>query len=244
MYGNYSIAEFDISNDFVEMKIEKRGGFLTYTRNLKNVDTWDGLVERVEKVILADSGHVIVNPVEPVNLPKEITSYLMIEFAKKVLVEPHGRKRVYVKFPVEVAVFVAGRKAVEVVDVFTLTKPKYTLYGDPRTGVVCRYWKSEVYPEIPKSDPFREGVMELNVVNEEREWVEIGKAVFNAIGMKIYYDSEMVCMKATMRVFSKLVAETDFFSKAVRDGMKKSLELYTARRIVVPTGKFVMEVGL
>jgi hypothetical protein len=238
VYGNYNIIDFSISNEEIEMKIEKRAGFFSYQRIIKKSG------DRAEKIVLADDGHVIVNPVEPVNLPREVTSYLQIEFEKPVLVEPHGKKKIYVKFPIEVGVFIAGKRSIEVADIFTLTKPKYTLYGNPRNGVICRYWKSDIYPEIPKTNSLIEGVIELNIENEDDEWIEVRRVVFNAVGMKIYYDQKLVSMRASMKILSPVLAETDFFTKAIRDGMKKSLELYTARRIVVPTGKFVMEMGL
>jgi hypothetical protein len=39
-------------------------------------------------------------------------------------------------------------------------------------------------------------------------------------------------------------AETDFFDSPLEKGMKKSLELYTGRKLAVTTTKFVMGVGL
>jgi hypothetical protein len=236
VFGTYNLKDFLISNRDFEVKIERTGDFFIYTRKIGP--------DRKESIILGEGGKVIVNPVEPVNLPKEISKYFLVEFTKKVFAEPKSKRTVYVTFPVEIGVFIAGRKTLENIDVFSFNKPKYTLYGDPRNGVVCRHWKSDIYSEIPDIDPLYEGVIRLEISNLTDEWVEVEKAVFNAIGMKIYYDEEIVAMNSYMRITSPKLAETDFYAEPVRSGMKKSLELYTARKIVVARSKFTMEWGL
>ncbi len=234
MYGSYGVSDLSLEHDEFSLRVELKDGFFTYVRLCNG--------EKVEKAILSDEAQIIVNPVEPVNLPAEITSFLQIKFLKPIVVEPESTKSIFCTFPVEIGVFVAGKRDVDVLDIFTLVRPKYTLYGTPRNGVICRYWESRVYSDLPKTDAFREGVMALDVVNESGEWVEVTKAVFSAAGMKIYYD-DIVSMKAVMRVMGSSVAETSFEAKPLRRGMKKSLELYRARRIVA-SGKFVMELGL
>ncbi len=195
--------------------------------------------ERVEKLV-AGGKNFIVNPVEPVNLPKEITNLLFIEFSKSVSVEPGRSVRIYLKFPVEIAVFVEGEK-LSVIDVFTLAKPKFALYGTPSKGAVCRYCFSEVYDELPEVNGFYEGVMELTLRNSFDEWVEVRKAIFDGYGMKIYY-SDYPSMVAVMRIESRSVAVTRFLNKPLETGMEKAVELYTARRFV-ERKKYVMEWG-
>nr|WP_230972225.1 DUF432 domain-containing protein [Archaeoglobus neptunius] len=187
---------------------------------------------------------MIVNPVEPVNLPKEITNFLQIRFRKPFVSEPKSTVEVYATFPIEIAVFVAAKKSVGLVDVFSMQRPKYTLYGNPREGIICRYWESDLHADVPSVDRYREGVIRLRIVNSDDEWIEISNAVFDIYGMKIFYDDEMVCSSASVNILSPKVAETRFTNKPLRDKMKKSLELYTARRISIAGVKFVMEWGL
>ena len=141
-------------------------------------------------------------------------------------------------------VFISSRQDFKRLDSFSLAKPKYTLYGDPRHGLICKYWKSDIYPKVPVTDPFQEGIMELKVSNDRSNWVEITQAVFNAYGMKIYYDDQKVTMKAQMRIEGASVAETEFIDSPLESGMKKSLESYMARKLTLGTEKFVMELGL
>ena len=199
------------------------------------------LGEKVEKVLLAYNGSILLNPVEPLNMPREITSYLLLEFGKVLMVEPLAKKKVFIKFPIEIGVFVTGKEIFDVLDVFSVVKSKFSLYGNPSSGVVCKYHKSEVYPLLPSVDTLREGVMELTITNTTNKWVEVTKAVFNAYGMKIYYNDRLVSMKSNMKVLSTKVAETDFVDSPLEKGMIKSLELYTARKLSITTPKFIME---
>ncbi len=225
LYGVHKFGE-KIEDEKIYIKFDRE-----YIRATNN--------ERVEKVVVGGD-KFLINPVEPVNLPKEITRFLLIEFSKTVSIEPKSMVKLYVKFPVEIGVFVIGKK-LYILDIFTFVNPKFTLYGEPRRGIVCRYFKSDVYTNLPEVSKLREGVMELTIKNEFDEWVNVKKAVFDGYGMKIYY-SDFPSMVATMKIENKSLAETSFSDKPLSSNMKKSLELYTAKRFI-ERKKFTMEWG-
>lgn len=202
--------------------------------------------EKMEKNLLASTGKILINPVEPLNKPKELTSHFLIEFERTLVVEPGATQKIYAKYPLEIDVFISGKgnENFKILDIFTLMKQKFSLYGDPSSGVICKYWRSAVYSSIPSVNPIHEGVVELSITNTSTEWVEVTKAVFNAYGMKMYYHDDMVAMKAKMKIMRGKMAETDFFDSPLETGMKKSLELYTVRKVAVTTTKFVMEAGI
>lgn len=235
MFGSFDIADLKLRIGDVEIRFERDGKLFRYVRE------GDG---RVEKNVFSTSGRVIVNPVEPVNLPKRITNFLLVKFSRSFIAEPKSSTEVFLTFPVEIAAFVAAKRSVGLVDVFSLVRPKYTLYGNPRNGIICRFWESDVHFEIPEVEYYREGVMKLRITNSDDDWIEISNLVFDIYGMKIYYDESLVCTTASANITSPKVAETMFIERAIRDGMKKSLELYTARRIGVPRNRYVMEWGL
>ncbi|MBO8181478.1 MAG: DUF432 domain-containing protein [Archaeoglobus sp.] len=234
MYGYYELSEFSIKFGEIKVRIEEEGNAYRYVREGR---------ERKEKVILGRSGRLIVNPVEPVNLPKELTNFLQIKFKETVISEPKSSMDVYLTFPIEVGVFLAAKKNVDILDVFSLNNPKFSLYGNPRDGIICRYWESRVFNQIPDVDHQREGVLRLKVTNESNEWAEISTAVFDIFGMKIYFDEKMVASKASMNIENPRVAGTNFIARPLAEGMKKALELYTARKIPMVGKKFVMEWG-
>ncbi len=236
MYGSYRPG-FEVKFKGLKISMKKEDAVWKYERKLLN---------EVKTVFLAFSkGDILVNPVEPVNLPKDICSHLFIELNPALVLGPKETLKVYVTFPVEIGVIASLGKNYRIIDIFTFTKPKYTLYGNVRTGVVCKYWKSDVFSKIPKVNALKEGVMELTIHNSSNEWLDVKEAVFNAYGMKIYYDKSLVSMKAFMKVISEDMAETSFVNAPLRAGMKKSVEIYLAKKLVIPLQtKFVMEEGV
>jgi hypothetical protein len=235
MFGTYTIP-LEIAAAGISLTIERDGEGLRY-RSTCNDTT-------VEKLLLTRAGEVLINPVEPLNRPKELTATLLIELEKTLVVEPGTTKTVFLTFPIEIGVFITTNENVEVLDIFTLVPQKFTLYGDPRSGVICKYWRSTVSASIPTVNPLFEGVIQLRISNTTSDWVNVTRAVFNAYTMKIYYSERLVTMRATMKILLRHLAETLFIDEPLEQGMAKSLELYTARKLQVPLTKFMMEAGL
>ncbi|MBE8539902.1 DUF432 domain-containing protein [Geoglobus acetivorans] len=235
-YGVYPLQEMELKFGRHTLRIVKESEVFRYIRESK-----DG---RVEKVLASREGKIAVNPVEPVNLPKNVTNYLEINFKNTLLIEPGHRKTFFTTFPVEIGVFTTGKGDIELIDVFSNVNLKYSLYGDPRNGVVCRYWESELYTNLPERNPLEEGIMRISIRNNFGEWVEVSRAVFNVYLMKIYYSDEMVFSNAEMEILSKVSAETKFLMDTMRDGMRKSVEVFTPRKVPVVTKRFFMEWGV
>ncbi|MCS7121508.1 MAG: DUF432 domain-containing protein [Archaeoglobaceae archaeon] len=231
MFGEYKIEEFEIGYEDFYAEIKKQKNLYVYVRSFRN--------EKVEKLIASKDVKVLVNPVEPVNLPKPITNYLLIEFEKPISIEPREFSTLYVTFPIEVAVLLVSRD-IKILDIFSFVKQKFTLYGDSTNGIICKYWTSKIFEDLPELDWLKEGLIELKIYNESEEWQEMKKAVFNVYDMKIYYD-EKVVSSAYVRILSSKVAETGF--NEISYG-KKSIELYTAKKIPIIKKKFFMEWGL
>lgn len=236
MYGTYK-PPVKIKNKKFSILLEKEGELWNYKRKAGE--------EESEKEVVFSKGEVIINPVEPVNLPKEICSYLFIDLARDIIMAPKERVKFYVTFPVEIAIILSSGKNFRILDIFSFVKPKYTLYGSVTTGVICRYWESEIYKKIPKTNLLEEGVIEINAFNSSADWVDVKHIVFSAYGMKIYYDKSLVSMKANIKILGEEIAETSFIDSPLKDNMKKSIEVFRARKLVVPLQeKFVMEEGV
>lgn len=242
MFGDYDLP-LRFAEDGFSLSVERMEEvLLLYRRECGD--------EKAEKILPVSTEKIIINPIEPMNKPKKLTSNLLIEFETTLVVEPGATQQIYVKYPLEIGVFILGQgnDDFKIFDIFTLMKPKFTLYGDPSTGVLCKYGKSAVYSSIPSVNPIHEGVIELSITNTSTGWVEVTKAVFNAYGMNMYYNDYLVAMKANMNIQKKELAETDFSDSPLETGMKKSLKLYTIKQVVkkvaITTTKFVMEEGI
>jgi len=232
MFASYSVP-FKLEKEDFLFNFELGENKIYYSR--KSPD------EVFEKMILSDSSlKVNFEPVEPVNTPKKITTYFLIDFDYDLWIEPKANKKIYILFPIEIGVFISVGKNIELLDIVTTSVPKFTLYGEHKTGVICRYSKSDIYPKIPTVDPMYQGVMELNIINYTNSWIELKKAVFNACGMEQWHSKNMVSMRAKMKIIQPKWAETEFINKPLVKGMHKSTELYTPKTVALFNPKFNM----
>jgi uncharacterized protein len=235
VFGSFE-PPLSITMDDLSLSMVTEDGTVSYTREQGK--------ELVEKTLLSEKCRIMIHPVEPVNLPRNITSYLLVEFDRPLMVPPRSSSLVYLTFPVEIGVFVAGGKEVDVVDIFSFVRPKFTQYGDLTRGYICRYWRSAVTTQIPETDPLKDGVLHLEVSNPTQEWVELTKVVLNTYEMKIFFADDLVSAKAVTRILKEGMAEADFIDSPTRKGMEHSIELFKSRKNTVMSRKFVMEGGL
>lgn len=238
VYGTYD-SSCHIMEDEISIDVERTSRYLTYRRVCRG--------ESAERTIASEKGSIIINPVEPLNLPKKVTRYLEIHF-NPIFVEPETTRQLYLTFPVEIGVFIRAKEDNDLLDVFSPVLPKYSLYGPPDYGRVTRWHESSIYPDVPKTDPLREGVLDLTLVNEGKTWIEVSRAVFVNAGMTIWY-GDYVLMSAKMELYSNMVAETKILSTPGKNGMTRSIPAYSARKVsvveMVPEKVvFLMEFGL
>ena len=245
MYGHYD-PPFSVEKEGISISVEKNEKTWIYKRTFGT--------DNVEKRFIGDGEHKIINPVESLNTPKEMTPNLLIEFEKSLLLEGGARKKIFLTFPIEIGVFISdeGNKNPHLLDVLTLASQKFTLYGSVSNGIICKHWKSGIFSALPSLNPLQEGVMELTLRNTTSDWTSVSKAVFNAYGMKIYYDID-VFMKAHMDILSKNTAETDFDLHHISEEVKtyypkdpnihkEAIEIYSKKLDIVPL-KFDMRLG-
>lgn len=91
-------------------------------------------------------------------------------------------------------------------------------------------------------NPLCQSVMEIAVENATAGWVEVGKTVLSAHGMKIFYGEKYAAAKATMKIVSDKIAETGFNNTPLESGLKASSEFFGAK-LLNQVGKTVMEEG-
>ncbi|MDG6243799.1 MAG: DUF432 domain-containing protein [Methanolobus sp.] len=242
----------EIEDTFIT--VEKQDDNLLYRRFFREEEkNNDNLIvnnsfkekELAEILLLNDDCDILITPIEPVNIPKPLSSFLLIEFNCPVIIGPGEKKKIYITFPVEIGVFFKNREGdYEIIDMFTFSKVKFTLYGSHTHGLICKYWASDVFTNPPETDILREGYIELDIINDSSSMMQIEKTVFNAYGMKIYYGDKRLAMKASLRIINKLLAETDFSTYPTTSRFKRSMELYTSRKLTFSRTKGIMEFGL
>ncbi|HEX38311.1 MAG TPA: DUF432 domain-containing protein [Candidatus Cloacimonetes bacterium] len=236
MYGTHdiptSMKESGLSLDFSQVDYG-------YQYTCKLADN-----KEFNKIILVDKARVLINPVEPINLPKHITNYLMLEFDKNLTIAPHQEKSFFATFPIEIGIFIFKRREFEPIDIISLLPAKYSLYGDPRIGVVARYHKTEIYSQQPEVDKLHYGIIHITVRNSDAQWNTISKLVLNAYGMKLFYNEKLVKLYASMKINNEISAETECFTPPPEKGFKKAMELYVSKKIAITSSKFLMMEGI
>jgi len=237
IYGTH-VPPFEFSEGELTLKstVEEEG--INYIREIGD--------KTVEKSLFSSEQKVTIQPVEPLNLPKELTSSLLIDFENPIVIDSGMKKDIFATFPIEIAVFLESGSPEKPFDIFTLAKQKYTLYGDVKTGTICKYWATQQNANPPEElDPLIEGIMALSIINRTKEWKEVTKVVFDAYGMKIYYDDEKVGMKGVMFIKEEDLSETGFSNKPLVENMTKAREIYRKKKSAIKGGtKFVMESGI
>ncbi len=234
MYGVYE-KSFRISKKGINILFEK------IDENIWKYERGD-----VEKFLNMSKGRIVINPVEPVNLPKKVSSYLLLDLEKTIVLAPKEKTTVYLKFPIEIGVLGEQSGEYRILDIFSFVQNKYTLYGSVSDGIVCKYWKTPVYYDLPKKvDPLKEGIVEFRIQNSTGVWVDVNEIVISAFDMKIYYDKNMVGMKGRVKILGEDTAEVKMFDSALRGNMSKSVEIFVAKKMLIPIQSgFIMEEGV
>jgi len=234
VFGRYE-ADLAYSDADVTLTATRSGALPRYTRSCRG--------HRVEKILPDGKGTIVINPVEPVNLPVPVTRYLEITFPPVVL-PPRTGRTVHLTFPLEIGVFLEAAGGIHVLDLFSLLPVKYSLYGSPGAGIITRWHESGISEECPVVDRFRYGILELAITNAASEVIEISRAVFDSNSMHLWY-GESVVMTGVMDVYSPMIARTTIAETVPKGRLEKSIELYAAARIPSVHGRgYLMEYGV
>jgi hypothetical protein len=235
MFKKYSIP-FSLEQKDWQIQFSQTDKFIHYSRCCKD--------DKLEKQLLSNLNSVWLQPVEPLNFPKEMTEHLLIEFSQAISIAPNFTDMIYLTFPIEIGVFLPQGKEWQKLDVFSLPQSKFTLYGDPANGMICKYWSSSIHETIPAVDYMNEGVLKLEIINQSDDWQEVRKTILKADGMKIFYDEKIVCMQARMKIISNVNAETTFINEPLFKNMEQSIEVFSQKKLSLASSKTIMLEGI
>lgn len=197
----------------------------------------------VEKILGNDEKSILINPVEPINLPVPLCRHLEIAFPP-VILRPRTERKIYLTFPVEIGVFLGWKGNYAILDLFSFAPAKFSLYGTPSNGIITRWYYSRTHGTPPDVDRRLEGVLELTLKNRSADYIEVGRTIFERSEMSIFYGTT-VSMHAVMEIYSHVVANTRFPSRTPSPKSSSSLALYTAQKLPVVQQKgFLMEHGV
>ncbi len=172
--GEYVIGEYKIAITSRDSNV------FIYTRTAKSK------MEIILSKVVVGLEKMLVIPMYPVLVPKKITNYVLIDFEKPVQLAPFSQTHIIIQVPVDIAVYVYKKNEFSILDVFPITRTKYTLYGHPNEGVIARYSISKVYFEEPEPQ-IGYSIAHLIIRNKTKEWVEVSKVLLDSHILRLYY---------------------------------------------------------
>lgn len=222
LYGKFN---FDYTVNFrgLNISLEEKMGLYNYKRSYGD---WKKSIN-----LSLNNGRMVINPVEPLNLPDNVTDFMEIDF-DPIIIEPEGRCVVFLTMPIEIGVFVESEYgSKKLIDILTYVIPKYTMYGEASRGLIARVHKSKVYYYPPKVKNYLEGVLKLEISNKTNSWATVGKLIIFQKSLFIYYDDELVSASAEMVITNGYMANVTGIDEGIHNSMTRSLRTYKSRKL-------------
>lgn len=216
-YGIYKITdsvEFNLPN--VEIKIKR------VSENVFSYVRKDAEENLLEKMIPTKSDELVLelSPIRPLNHPAKRTNFVYLELETPVFLSEGSAATIFVRFPIEIGVFLIHGDHKDSLDWFTCdpSNSRFGLYGTPESGTLCKYAKSEIVESYEDSVPFVNGVLEISIQNELDEGHSISKIVFPISDNSLYYEDSKAILDSIIATLKKKVTLEilDISSKSIQ----------------------------
>ena len=221
IYGKFNFS-YAVNFAGLTLGFEEKNGMYHYKRNIAG---W-----KHESHIAVENGAFYLQPIEPLNLPDNVTDFIEIKF-REIMIEPNGKTVVFLTIPIEIGVFLETKNGDRtLLDIITFCHPKFSLYGAASRGVITRYHESEVYSLPPAVRNYQEGLLRLELENNTDEWATVSRVVIYQKGLNLYYDDTSVSACAKMIIQNQDVADVFGVDQPIRDGMTECVQVFEQRR--------------
>ena len=222
-YGFYTITDnLELTFPEIDVRIEKIGEHVfSYIRK----DTEDNIVK---KIIPTNSSELTleISPIRPLNYPARRTNYVYLDLETPVFLSENSAASIFVRCPIEIGVFLIHDNHKDSLDWFTCdpVNSRFSLYGSPESGTLCKYAQSEIVESYDDSIPFVNGVLKIDMKNDLDKGLSISKIVFPMSDNSVYYkNSKAIIDSLTVVLKKKLTLEIlDVVSNPVKIDWTKS----------------------
>ena len=137
--------------------------------------------EKIESKVLISTGvagdSVGIFPIPPIFIPKQISENIYLKFDAPIIVDQNEEIEIYAKIPIDIGVYRQSRDEEFMMDVFSINKPRYTLYGTPERGAVCRFAVTEVSKEPLLVKKYEEAIIRIRIKNSIENIIKINKVI-------------------------------------------------------------------
>ncbi len=162
--------------------------------------------ETISKTIFSSKkGEVklAIYPVRPIQMPRQLAHNIMVKLNPPITLPPNSHVTHHLTMPIEIGVFTISKKSNYMIDAFSLSFPKYVLYGQPNMGYICRLHNS-IMSSKEKTMQYEEAAVIMKFQNKSPNWTTVNKIVMDAYMVDLYLDGDTVYLED-----SNLVIEDD-----------------------------------
>jgi hypothetical protein len=178
LFGHYRISPDAGDN---EISIGDNKILLHITKSSVLYKRLSGSDPKAQATIFSDKDPVVVGifPIPPIFTPRPIARNLYLRFDYPVVVDQRSETVVYAKMPIEIGVFRQSEDEELLIDAFSPRPQKYALYGNPESGVVCRYADSEAVDskEGLSLEKYQEALVRVRIRNDIDNIVKVSKVI-------------------------------------------------------------------
>lgn len=141
-----------------------------------------------------DKVNIGIYPIRPIQKPKQLSHNIMIKLETPIAIPPNSKVTHYLNMPIEIGVFIIRKNSNLMIDAFSLSRPKYSLYGDPDSGKICRFYNSKINSKII-AQKYEEAIIIMNFKNKNPNWVTVNKIVMDAYLVDLYIKDDVVYLE-------------------------------------------------
>lgn len=220
----------------IVVEIEKVNGLFLYRRKGGFPEDY---VEKVTNVSREEG--FVIHPVH--SIQPEVSTSLLLRLSKPLMVAPGSTVTIYVKAPINVGVYVVEKDAHRLIDSFNPTPYKYALYGPTSNGIICRFYRTDIFSKPPYTE-FWEAVAKITIENEAENFAEVKNVVYPLLNADVYVDNDGMAYveAARLQIFRDNAGVVYLENEPPLAGLIKCPEQFGGLQERV--AKFIMEFGL
>ncbi|MEM0101340.1 MAG: DUF432 domain-containing protein [Candidatus Methanomethyliaceae archaeon] len=182
IYGlNLSLQTISkLKEEGIIIKLENHGSFILYQRE-------GGFPEGPLKKVISESKEedFLIYPVH--SIQPEISTNILLRLSEPLIIKPYSKINIYVKLPISIGIYIFKEENQILIDYFSPNPYKYALYGPAANGLICRFYKTNVYSNIPNIDLWN-AITKVIIENSSEDFYEIKNIVFPLLNTIIYID--------------------------------------------------------
>ncbi|MFB5599753.1 MAG: DUF432 domain-containing protein [Nitrososphaeraceae archaeon] len=135
------------------------------------------------------SDEIGIFPILNRNIGTLYLNYILIKFKTEVIVPKNANIIIYATIPIDIGIFSYQKHDETLIDNICLNKIKFTLYGKPEKGIICRYKEAEINEER-LTKKYEEALVKIIIKNNLENSTIVNKIVIPVDDIMIDYEND------------------------------------------------------